>query len=31
MRERAASVGATFEINGVEGRGTVVRCRLDGI
>jgi signal transduction histidine kinase len=29
MRERAASIGATMEISGVEGRGTVVRCRLD--
>ena len=29
MRERAASVGATMEIKGVDGRGTVVRCRLD--
>lgn len=29
MRERAASVGATMEINGADGRGTVVRCRLN--
>lgn len=29
MRERAASIGATMEISGIEGRGTVVRCRLD--
>lgn len=29
MRERAASIGATMEISGAEGRGTVVRCRLD--
>lgn len=29
MRERAASIGATMEITGAEGRGTVVRCRLD--
>jgi signal transduction histidine kinase len=29
MRERAASIGATMEIAGLEGRGTVVRCRLD--
>ncbi len=29
MRERAASIGATMEISGLEGRGTVVRCRLD--
>ena len=29
MRERAASIGATMEISAAEGRGTVVRCRLD--
>lgn len=29
MRERAASVGATLQISGAPGRGTVVRCRLD--
>lgn len=30
MRERAASIGATLDINGAEGRGTIVRCRLTG-
>lgn len=29
MRERAASVGATLQIDSTPGRGTVVRCRLD--
>lgn len=29
MRERAASIGATMQIVGAPGRGTVVRCRLD--
>ncbi len=29
MRERAASIGATFQIASPPGRGTVVRCRLD--
>ena len=28
MRERATSIGATFEINSEEGRGTRVRCTL---
>ncbi len=30
MRERAASIGATLDINGSDGRGTIVRCRLAG-
>lgn len=30
MRERAASIGATLDISGAEGRGTIVRCRLTG-
>lgn len=29
MRERAASIGATLQVSGAAGRGTVVRCRLD--
>jgi len=28
MRERAASIGATLEVHGEEGKGTVVRCLL---
>ena len=28
MRERAASIGATFEINSGHGRGTTIRCTL---
>jgi signal transduction histidine kinase len=28
MRERASSIGATFEIESQEGRGTTVRCHL---
>lgn len=31
MRERAASIGATLEISGSPGRGTVVRCEINPV